>query len=109
MNAAEQAAPVFSALGDPTRLKIVGRLGAGKPLSLTELTRGAGLTRQGVAKHLRVLEGAGIVSGRRVGRETRFELRPVPLAEARAYLDAVASQWDAAIGRLRALVEPPEH
>jgi DNA-binding transcriptional ArsR family regulator len=105
--AASAAAPVFSALGDATRLGIVARLGTSPSLSVTELTRGAGLTRQGVSKHLGVLEAAGVVARRRVGREARFELRPAPLAEARAYLDHVAAQWDDAIARLRAFVEEP--
>lgn len=104
-SAASGAAPIFSALGDPTRLAMVGRLGAGRPLSVAELTRGAGLSRQGVSKHLRVLEGAGLVACTRVGREARFELRPAPLIEARACLDRVAAQWDAALARLRAFVE----
>jgi DNA-binding transcriptional ArsR family regulator len=106
--AAPGPAPVFAALGDPTRLALVARLGPGRPLSVSELTRGAGLTRQGVSKHLRVLEGAGVVAQARVGRETRFALRPAPLVEARRYLDAVAGQWDATLARLKSLVEDGE-
>lgn len=100
-----RAAAVFFALGDPTRLELVSRLGAARPLSITELTRGLGLTRQGVSKHLNVLERAGLVAGARVGRETRFALRPARLGEAREYLDHVADQWDAALSRLKAFIE----
>ncbi len=99
------AAPAFAALGDATRLMIVARLGRGQPLSIAQLTTGAGLTRQGVAKHLGVLETAGIVARRRVGREARFALQPAGLDAARSCLDAIAAQWDDAIARLRERVE----
>jgi hypothetical protein len=52
-----------------------------------------------------VLEGAGLVSLERVGRESRFAFRPEPVAEARACLDRVSAQWDDALERLRAFVE----
>ena len=98
-------APVFAALGDATRLEIVSRLSDGQPRSIAQLTGGLDLTRQGVTKHLRVLEQAGIVSGRRVGREHRFVFSPEPIADARMHLDRVSRQWDAALARLRAFVE----
>lgn len=101
------AAPVtvFAALGDPTRLALIGRLGTGRPRSIVQLTGGFELTRQAVTKHLRVLERAGLVENVRVGRESWFALRPEPFAEARAYLDRVSAQWDDALGRLKAFVE----
>jgi len=97
--------PVFAALGDKTRLKLVGRLCTGESLSISELADGSRLTRQAITKHLRVLEGAGLVRGRRQGRETRFRFAPGPLDEARRYLELVSSQWERAIGRLKAFVE----
>jgi DNA-binding transcriptional ArsR family regulator len=96
---------VFAALGDRTRLALVRRLSDGRARSLSVLSRDTDLTRQAVAKHLRVLEQAGLVQSARVGRESRFACRPEPLAEARAWLDAVSAQWDDALGRLRDLVE----
>lgn len=110
MSAAEPSpasgvATVFAALGDATRLDIVARLGQGQSFSITQLTQGARLTRQGMSKHLRVLEDAGLVAGVRVGRETRFALHPDRLDEARGYLDQVAAQWDAALSRLKDFVE----
>ena len=63
------------------------------------------MTRQAVAKHLHVLEDAGLVTQTRVGRESRFALRPAPLDAARSYLDGVSAQWDDALGRLKAMVE----
>ena len=98
-------APVFAALGDATRLALVARLSDGQPRSITQLTDGLDLTRQGVTKHLRVLQQAGIVASERVGRESRFAFTPAPIDEVRSYLDRVSRQWDAALGRLKAFVE----
>lgn len=96
---------VFSALGDATRLALISRLADGRPRSITQLTGGLNLTRQGVSKHLRVLEQAGVVTSRRVGRESRFVFTPEPILDARSYLDRVSDQWDDALNRLRAFVE----
>lgn len=63
------------------------------------------MTRQAISKHLRVLEGAGLVENVRAGRESLFALRPEPIADARRYLDVVARQWDDALGRLKTFVE----
>ena len=98
-------APIFAALGDATRLALVSRLSDGHPRSITQLTDGLDLTRQGVTKHLRVLEQAGIVTSERVGRESRFAFAPAPIDDVRDYLDRVARQWDAALARLKAYVE----
>ena len=98
-------APIFAALGDRTRLSLLTRLSDGQPRSITELTGDGRLTRQAVTKHLHVLQAAGVVSSVRVGRESRFAYRGAAIDEARTYLDRVAAQWDAALMRLRALVE----
>jgi DNA-binding transcriptional ArsR family regulator len=98
-------ASVFAALGDETRLALIGNLASGPPRSISRLAEGSALTRQAITKHLRVLEGAGIVRSVRVGRENRFAFRPEPLAEIRTYLDRVSAHWDNALGRLKALAE----
>jgi DNA-binding transcriptional ArsR family regulator len=98
-------APVFAALGDRTRLSLLRRLSDGQRRSITRLSQDTRLTRQAVTKHLRVLENAGLVASIKVGRESRFEYRPEPIAEARSYLDGVAAQWDDALARLKAFVE----
>ena len=100
-----QAAPVFAALGDETRLFIVASLSASGPMSIVALTVGSGVTRQAVSKHLQVLLTAGLVRLQRAGRETRWELDRQPLDAARESLDRIASQWDEALGRLKAFVE----
>lgn len=106
--AARKSAPVFFALGDETRLGIVARLCRSGPASITSLTEDAGVTRQAVTKHLRILEDAGIARSTRSGRETSWQLVPAGLDEARASLDRISEQWDAALGRLKAFVETPE-
>jgi DNA-binding transcriptional ArsR family regulator len=73
--------------------------------ALTDPAPVLGLTRQGVTKHLRVLERVGIVSSNRVGRESRYRYEPEPIERARSYLDTVSSQWDDALSRLKSLVE----
>jgi DNA-binding transcriptional ArsR family regulator len=104
-SAADRSAPVFGALGDPTRLRLVTSLSERGPQSITGLTRGTRFTRQAITKHLRVLAGAGLVRGRRHGRESRWELEPAGIDVARRYLDLVSARWDEALGRLRDLVE----
>lgn len=104
-SAGPDPAPVFAALGDPTRLALLARLSDGRPRSIALLAADTALTRQAVTKHLHVLERAGLVGSARAGRETRFAFRPGPVAAARAYLDRVSAQWDDALARLRAFVE----
>jgi DNA-binding transcriptional ArsR family regulator len=99
---------LFAALGDGARLHLVSRLSSEGPLSITHLSNGAGITRQAVTKHLHVLQEAGLVDGARRGREQIWELRPLRLREAQAYLDAVSRRWDSALERLRAFVENSE-
>ena len=94
------SAGVFAALGDETRIELVARLCEGGPQSIARLTSGLGLTRQAVSKHLRVLEGAGLVSGARAGRESRWEMETRRLEIARRYLERISLRWDR---RLRAL------
>jgi DNA-binding transcriptional ArsR family regulator len=105
MSARPEVAPLFAALGDDLRLALVARLAEGRPLSITQLARGTGVTRQAVTKHLHVLAGSGLARGARVGRERQWELEPRRLVEARRYLDRVSRKWDEALERLRRFVE----
>ena len=99
------AAPIFAALGDATRLRIVARMCGEGPLSIMRLASGARVSRQAITKHLHALEEAGLARSSRVGRERIWELRTRRLSEATRYLDAISEHWDAVLGRLRALVE----
>jgi DNA-binding transcriptional ArsR family regulator len=96
---------VFAALGDPTRLGLVARLCAGGPLTIARLTEGTDVTRQAVTKHLHVLQEAGLVRGRRSGRQSLWEMETRRLEAARRYLELISRRWDAALERLRAAVE----
>jgi DNA-binding transcriptional ArsR family regulator len=97
--------PVFAALGDATRLRLVARLCADGPLSIARLSEGAGITRQAVTKHLEVLGEAGILRQNRSGRERIWELEPKRLDTAQRYLRQIAGEWDARIARLKRFVE----
>lgn len=100
-----EPARIFAALGDPVRLALVEALGDGRARAIADLAQGLSITRQGVTKHLRVLEDAGVLTAERTGRETRFRAEPEALAVARDYLAQVAKGWDAALLRLKSQVE----
>jgi DNA-binding transcriptional ArsR family regulator len=100
-----EAVPVFAALGDATRLSLLGRLSVEGPVSITHLTEGTGVTRQAITRHLYALGDAGLVRNARRGRERVWELDLKRLEEAKRYLDQIAAQWDAAADRLKAFVE----
>lgn len=101
----DEAAAIFAALGDPTRLALVTRLSDGAPRSITQLTEDSALTRQAITKHLQVLEEAGVLTRRKSGRESLYAYSPQPLHDARQYMDAVGRQWEQALGRLKAFTE----
>ncbi len=98
---------MFAALGDGTRLALVAKLSSGEPSSISRLTSGSRLTRQAITKHLRVLEGAGLVHSIRRGRESLFEFDPEPITELKDYLELVSQHWDERLARLKKLVEKP--
>src|SRR5215208_1626079 len=100
-----EAVPVFAALGDATRLKLLGRLSIDGPLSITRLSEGTGVTRQAITRHLYALGEAGLVRNARRGRERVWNLDLKRLEKDQRYLDQIAAQWDAAAERLKAFVE----
>ncbi len=99
------AIPIFAALGDEHRLALVRRLSAQGPTALSRLCEGAGMTRQGVSKHLHVLAAAGLVRRTQRGRESIWTLAPARMAAAQRALDAISVEWDASLARLRTHVE----
>lgn len=101
----ERTAPLFAALGDPTRLRIVARLSGDGPSSIAQLTDAVDVSRQAVSKHLRVLEDVGLIDSTFEGRERIVRMRPARLEDARAHLAQISAQWDSAIDRLRRFVE----
>lgn len=103
--AAQKFAPVFAALGDETRLRLIALLCAGSALSIAQLTASTDITRQAVTKHLQVLAEAGLVRDLRQGRERLWEFEPSPLDEARRSLDTIAQQWDRTLAKLKSTLE----
>jgi DNA-binding transcriptional ArsR family regulator len=99
-----QVAEVFFALGDETRLSVLAKLRTGA-LSATALADGAAVTRQAIVRHLNVLDGAGLVTHERRGREVLYLPDSRRLEEARAYLEMISAGWDRAIDRLKDMVE----
>ena len=105
MSPADPPAPVFAALGDPTRCGLLATLSTSGSRSIAALSADTLLTRQAVTKHLKVLERAGLVVHARAGRETRYAARLKPLGAARDWIEAVGMQWERALGRLGSFVE----
>jgi DNA-binding transcriptional ArsR family regulator len=103
------SAPVFAALGDETRLRLVAALCDGQPRSIAQLTAGTPISRQAVTKHLQVLSKAGLVRGMKAGRERLWAFEAARLEKARHSLGLIAEQWDQALNRLKRMVEnePP--
>lgn len=101
------AVDIFFALGDGTRLAVVKKLGSAGATTATALSDGAKVTRQAIVKHLQVLEGAGLVTSEKRGREVLYALEPERFDAARDFLDGVSLSWDRALERLRRLVEGP--
>jgi len=99
------AAPLFAALGDETRLRLLVRLSSGGPGSIAQLSAKAQVSRQAITKHLDVLSEAGLIRGSRRGREHIWQLEPERLADAREYLNRISRQWDDALDRLKRFVE----
>jgi DNA-binding transcriptional ArsR family regulator len=104
-SAVRDAAPLFAALGDETRLGLLQRLSTGGPGSIARLQTKSRVSRQAVTKHLEVLAGAGLVRDSWQGRERIWEIDRTRFEAAHDYLERIARQWDAALGRLKTFVE----
>jgi DNA-binding transcriptional ArsR family regulator len=101
---------VFKALADPTRRALLDRLLARQGQTLTELVDGLGMRRQSVAKHLAVLEAAGLVNCSWHGREKLHYLNPVPIADiGRRWIDRYSGERAAAILNLRDALQENDH
>ncbi|HEY2477184.1 MAG TPA: metalloregulator ArsR/SmtB family transcription factor [Solirubrobacterales bacterium] len=96
---------LWAAVGDPTRRQLLDALLASGEASATALAAELPVTRQAVAKHLAVLDRAGLVAGRRDGREVLYAVRPDRLDEVSRDLARVASSWDRRLGTIKHLAE----
>lgn len=98
---------LWSAVGDPMRRRMLDALIA-RPGTATSLSDDLPVTRQAVAKHLSVLDRAGLVHSTHVGRERHYQVDQAQLARAVAQLSAVGSAWDARLQRIKRLAETIE-
>jgi ArsR family transcriptional regulator, cadmium/lead-responsive transcriptional repressor len=96
---------LWSAIGDPIRRRMIDLLLASGPGSATSLSERLPVTRQAVAKHLAVLDRAGLVHAAAAGREMRYRVDDDQFARAVAQLSAVGAAWDARLRRIKRIAE----
>jgi DNA-binding transcriptional ArsR family regulator len=97
--------PVFAALADPMRRSLLVNLAENSPKTATQLAAEYPITRQGILKHLKLLEEAGLVAVHQRGREKRYSLTPDPLVELDQWIKELYAKWDTRLFRLKAFVE----
>lgn len=95
---------VFAALGDDTRWSILTALGEGDA-SASALAGRLPVTRQAIAKHLAVLQQAGLVEPVRAGREVQFRVLGAELSATARRLDAIGAEWDRRLTAIKQLAE----
>ena len=96
---------LWSAIGDPTRRRMLDLLLVDGDGTATTLGRQLPVTRQAVAKHLAVLDRVGLVRATTAGREKRYHVDDAQLARAAAQLESVGSAWDARLQRIKRIAE----
>lgn len=99
---------VFDAIADPTRRQLIRLLAEAEEKPLHELTPHFPMGRTAVSKHLSILKEAGLVVDRKVGRETRYRLNAIPLAEVQNWVAFYTKFWSANLLRLNQLLEEEE-
>lgn len=96
---------LWSAIGDPTRRRVIDLLLTAPGGTASSLSEHLPISRQAIAKHLGVLDRAGLVETTRSGRERIYQVDPAQLARASAQLAAVGQAWDARLDRIKRLAE----
>ena len=96
---------LWSAIGDPTRRRLLDLLLADGAGTATSLSEQLPVTRQAVAKHLGVLDRVGLVRVAPAGREMRYRVEEAQLARAVAQLTEVGATWDARLRRIKSIAE----
>ncbi|ETA07745.1 MULTISPECIES: ArsR/SmtB family transcription factor [Gordonia] len=101
-----EVAPVeiFGALADESRWQILVRLGT-EPASASTLATELPISRQAIAKHLKILTDAGLVTATRAGREIRYEAAGSELSRLARHLDTVARGWDRRLAGIKKAAE----
>src|ERR1041384_7337449 len=101
----ERQQSVFNALADPMRRSLLANLAENSPKTATQLAREYPITRQGILKHLTILEAAGLVAMHQKGREKRYTLTPEPLSELEQWIKGISATWDERLLRLKTMLE----
>jgi DNA-binding transcriptional ArsR family regulator len=96
---------VFAALADPTRRAIFERLSRQGELTVHALTVQAGVSQPAVSKHIAVLKRAGLVTGRRAGRETHYCVREEGLTPLNEWMSLYGAFWGARLDALQNLLK----
>jgi uncharacterized protein YndB with AHSA1/START domain/DNA-binding transcriptional ArsR family regulator len=105
LNEKGQMRDVYDAVADPTRRKLIRLLADAEELPLHELTVQFQMGRTAVSKHLAILKDAGLVTDRKVGRETRYRLNAAPLREIQDWVSYYRKFWIEKIGLLNHLLQ----
>jgi DNA-binding transcriptional ArsR family regulator len=101
----ENEQSLFAALADPMRRSLLVNLAEHSPRTATQLAQEYPITRQGILKHLTILEDAGLVAVHQAGREKRYTLSPEPLAELEQWIEDIGAKWDERLLRLKTWLE----
>lgn len=96
---------LFAALADPIRRGLLENLAEHSPRTATQLAEDYPITRQGILKHLTILESTGLVAVHQSGREKRYTLTPEPLKELDQWIDNLGAKWDERLLRLKTMLE----
>jgi DNA-binding transcriptional ArsR family regulator len=96
---------LWSAIAEPTRRRVLDVLLDHGEATATAVAGELPVTRQAVTKHLVVLDRAGLVEGRREGREVRYSVRPQRLAAATRSMAQVAAEWDERLSAIKRIAE----
>jgi len=101
----ENQQSLFAALADPMRRSLLVNLAEHSPMTATQLAQEYPITRQGILKHLTILEDAGLVAVHQAGREKRYTLTPEPLEELEQWIEDIGAKWDERLLRLKTWLE----
>jgi DNA-binding transcriptional ArsR family regulator len=96
---------LFRALGDPTRIEIIQRLSSGQSFTLTTISQGLQITRQGARKHVQILSDAKLITLEPQGRDTTVQLNPKTLEQGKKFIEHLEHQWEKRLESLRRFVD----
>lgn len=93
--------PLLAALADPTRRAVFERLNSQGPASASQLASELPVSRQAIAKHLTVLDTAGLVDRSEEGRQVVYSAKVTPLRDVASWLESIGDDWEDRLDRLK--------